>query len=1024
MITRTLALSVACGALGWGGYEYSNWRAGFPSPSQALAAAGEASLLAASEEESKSRYRISSLAVFSNVTLHIKDNYVDPARIDPPEMLAAALEEIERQVAEVLVERVGPSRIKVRVMDHEKDVFIDDVGSLWSVNLKLREVFRFFELHLPPQDDVRDIEYAAINGALSTLDPHSVLLKPEAFAEMKTSTKGEFGGLGIVISIRDGKLTVISPLDGTPASRAGLKAGDQITRIGEVSTVSMPIEEAVQLLRGPEGSLVTIWVSREDWAEPRAYELKRERIKIESVEGELLSRNVGYIQIKNFQQNTGKDLETQLSKLKKEAADDGLVGLILDLRNNPGGLLEQAIRVSDKFVTSGDIVTTVGYGNQLREPKRARWSGTEAKLPLAVLVNQGSASASEIVAGALKNLDRGTLIGERTFGKGSVQVLYDFADNSALKLTIAQYLTPGGVSIQSEGVVPDIALHPAWIEEDSARLFYEPDVHREANLEKHLDRAGNRAFETRPVVELTYLVEPTEDGSETNTENDYLVRFAQEFLLRTRSSTRREALEAGESFLKARASEEQARIHERLASIGVDWSEGENQASPELELTLSLMDHEDGIVSAGEEVQLEASVTNRSSAPLHRLRGVVDSEHPAFKGREFLFGRVEPEQTIRWTVTTQVPKDAWNRSDRLRLVLSDDANELPSSVTLDLFTRMARRPEFAYSVLIDDRERGDGDGVLEVGEAVDLKVLLTNVGDGLAEDVTVRLKSGAGENLFLERGRDQLESVEPGASAVSTLKFRIPEEADGTQLPLELAIYDSGTGAWLEDRFSLAARAQDGRRGVPFEAWVELDRGAEIHDSPEARADPVATVQRTTRVRAVGRSHGFVHVEFLEGAVGFVSGDAVQREVAVNDDKAVEEPDSMAIKVAQNRIPPRIELDATLGTSIEAADVVQLKGRILASTLRDYYVILNDEKVFFDFVEEASNGSKAQPVPISVPLALEPGLNKILVVARQDEQLMAIRYAFVSREASPGSDQGPAVAEAREDPRSSNLQDR
>jgi carboxyl-terminal processing protease len=999
MNLRTLGLAIACAALGWAGYEYSNWRAGMPSPSQALAAAGEASLLSPSNEGSAGRYRISSLAVFSNVTLHIKDNYVDPERIEPREMLVAALEEVEQQVAEVLVERAGPSRVKVRVVDQEKDVFIDEVTTLWSVNLKLREVFRFLERHLPRPEDPRSIEYAAINGALSTLDPHSVLLKPEAFAEMKTSTKGEFGGLGIVISVREGRLTIISPLDGTPASRAGLSAGDVITRIGDVSTVSMSIEEAVQMLRGPEGSKVTIWVDREAWSEARAFEIRRERIKIESVEGELLSDNVGYIQIKNFQQSTGKDLENQLSKLKK-AAKGALAGVVLDLRNNPGGLLEQAIRVSDKFVTSGEIVTTVGYGNQLREPKRARWSGTEGKLPLAVLVNKGSASASEIVAGALKNLNRATLIGERTFGKGSVQVLYDFADSSALKLTIAQYLTPGGVSIQSEGVVPDIALRPAWLESDSVRLFYEPEAHRESNLAKHLDRAGNRAFETKPSFEMTYLVEPSEEAQET--EDDYLVRFAKDYLLTTHSPNRKHAVSEGLDFLHQRRATEQARIHARLAELGVDWSEGPSPEQPKLQIELSLVDAENGRVMAGNDVRLQARVTNHSSIAVHRLRGVLLSDHPSFKGRELLFGRLLPGETRTWTVETQIPKDIWTRSDEVRLSLSSGDGDVGAEAKLGVYTEMVPRPRFAYSVLVDDQERGDGDGILERGEAVDLDIVVSNLGQGDADEVTVRIKSGAKENLFLERGRAQVGALASGASAVGTLKFRVPENAESAPLPLEVTIYDAGTGEWLEDRFDLEARPMDDvAQEGPAGPWLEIAGGVAIRSGPEADAPVVATIERRARLPALGSAHGYAQVEFVEGGRGFVLESEVREA-----DEGEDDPGQSAVRVIALRSSPAIELDDTIGAWIEAEEVIELKGLIRSSRLRDYYVLLNDEKVYFQPGPETAD--RDVELPLSVPLALEPGINKILVVARLDEDLFALRSAFVTR--TPGAGTPSAVA--------------
>src|SRR5262245_26196695 len=228
MRLRLMILVALSGLMAWGGYQASVLRAGALPPGDVLASAGgEPGIFTGNENGSSAEnYRISTLNVFSNVALHVKDNYVDPARIDPKELLVAALYRVEREVAEVLVEDLGGGKLRISVPGQQKVVTVNDVQSLWEINLKLREVFRFFEKYLPPQKDMRAVEYAAVNGALSTLDPHSVLLKPEDFAEMKTSTKGEFGGLGIVIAVEDGKLTIISPLDGTPASRASLRAMD------------------------------------------------------------------------------------------------------------------------------------------------------------------------------------------------------------------------------------------------------------------------------------------------------------------------------------------------------------------------------------------------------------------------------------------------------------------------------------------------------------------------------------------------------------------------------------------------------------------------------------------------------------------------------------------------------------------------------------------------------------------------------------------------------------------------------
>lgn len=1017
MHLKTIFLVAVCGALAYGGYEVSNLRAGMRATpfSEVLAAAGgEGGFMAGPDGRSGDRnYRISSLSVFSNVALHVKDNYVEPDRIDPKDMLVSALNEIEKQVAEVLVSDAGKGRLSIKVMDHEKLIYIDDVESLWEINLKLREVFRFFEKHLPPQQDVRAIEYAAVNGALSTLDPHSVLLKPEAFAEMKTSTKGEFGGLGIVISIRDAKLTIISPLDDTPASRAGLEAGDVISRIGDVSTVSMPIEEAVRMLRGPEGSKVTIWVDRKGWTEARRFNIVRERIKIESVESKLLSNRVGYIKIKNFQQNTGNDLEDRLEKLSKEAGGK-LSGVVLDLRNNPGGLLEQAIRVSDKFLTSGDIVTTVGYGNKLREPKRARWSGTESEVPVAVLVNRGSASASEIVAGALKNLDRAVIIGERTFGKGSVQVLYDFADNSALKLTIAQYLTPGGISIQNEGVTPDIALKPAWIDEKSVRLFYEPKGHRERNLKSHLDRAGTQASQRRPTFSLTHLLERESDEEEEEKDDkkkgieaDYAVELARSFLLSAGHSSRSKMLRQGRSFLDGRQAKETDRVRTRLSQLDVDWAKRPTPPTvvdgSRMVVELGLETHPSNRVAAGDEVSLVARVENRGDVTLHRTRGLIDSEHPAFRGREFMFGKIAPGESRTWKVTTKIPKEAASRSDLLELALESDEGKIDAKAILPVVTQYVPHPQFSYSYVIDDTKRGDGDGVLEIGEGADFLVLVTNTGPGDADDVSLRLKSAAKEDLFLERGRATIGKIPSGKTATGLLRFRVPKAQSGRgALPLELTIYDSGSGEWLEDVFNLEAAPAKATKRIAKTGGATIRRDTLLYAGATTGSDVLGQVPKGTKFRTVAKSEGFVQVELGGEGKGWIKSTDVARGAKPKT------ASSDRVAFAPKRRPPSIQLNSDVGGAIIDRPNVKLEGLVTARQLRDMYVLVNDEKVFFKSGPPKATDTgrptawtapndQAVKLPFAVDLALDEGLNKVIVVARLDEKVISYRSLFVSR---------------------------
>ncbi|MCX5747818.1 MAG: S41 family peptidase [Proteobacteria bacterium] len=414
---------------------------------------------AAPGEAQPQRHDLSALVLFNKTLLKIKDRYVDPARIDPKKMLYEALDSVQFNIPEVLVEP-DPANNKVTIAVNDKrEVFdTDDVDSLWKMTAKLRRVFRFVESNMNAGADLAKVEYAAINGMLSTLDPHSTLMDPEAARDMDVSTSGKFGGLGIVIRMVDRKLTVIKPMKDTPAWDK-LKPGDHIVRINNEPTENLTSNEAVDRMRGDPKTGVTLWVDRKNEAQTLRFDLVRAVIRVQQVEHKLLDKGVGYIKVKQFSKNIASDVADAM----KEMSAKGATSWILDLRYNPGGLLEEAVQLSDLFVDSGTIVSTVSGRD--REARRAERGFGDTNSSLAVLVNGGSASASEIVAGALKNLDRAIIVGTRTFGKGSVQELYDNDDHSKLKLTIAQYLTPGDRSIQNLGIVPDIQLQRMYVPE-------------------------------------------------------------------------------------------------------------------------------------------------------------------------------------------------------------------------------------------------------------------------------------------------------------------------------------------------------------------------------------------------------------------------------------------------------------------------------------------------------------------------------------------------------------------------------
>ena len=344
-------------------------------------------------------------------------------------------------------------------------------------------------------DDKKLIE-SAINGMLVSLDPHSSYLDKKSFKYMNEQTKGKFGGLGIEVTMEQGVVKVVSPIDDTPASRAGLKPGDYITNIDGENVVGMSLNDAVDKMRGKPGSKVKLTIRRIN-EKPFDVTLKREEIKIQSVKSDLKADDVAYIRITSFSEDVDKNIEKAIKKIQKKA-DGKLAGVVLDVRNNPGGLLEQAVAVSDLFLNQGEIVSTRSRNAE----DTIRYSAQEGDiingLPIVVLINDGSASASEIVAGALQDHKRAVLLGEKSFGKGSVQTVIPLGKLGAMRLPTARYYTPSGRSIQAKGIEPDVEVHPAKVEEiDSGYNFSEAEYGNALKNEKAEDESLNKKEKTQ-----------------------------------------------------------------------------------------------------------------------------------------------------------------------------------------------------------------------------------------------------------------------------------------------------------------------------------------------------------------------------------------------------------------------------------------------------------------------------------------------------------------------------------------------
>jgi carboxyl-terminal processing protease len=1059
MLRRITAVAVLLGAWALVGSD----RAPIPLTMGAAQASSQGLESSLGQKGEKAPHELSSLRVFTKVILYVKDNYVDPKRVKPKEMMIAALEYVEKSVPDVLVEgNAETGKLALNVNGKQREFDISHVDSLWKMSFTLKDVFDFISKNMRPIEDTRDIEYAAVNGMLSTLDPHSVLLRPELYREMKLSTKGEFGGLGFVIQMREGNLTVVRVLPKTPAHRAGILKDDQIKKIGEESTVNMDLNEAVSKLRGAVDSKVTITVERKGWDKPRVMTLNRAMISIESVQHKLLAQNVGYVRLKNFQGNTTRDLEAALADIRKQAEAKGspMKGLVLDLRGNPGGLLEQAIQVSDTFLSSGVIVATVGLSDKLREEKRARSLEGEDSYPIAVLVNAGSASASEIVAGALKNLNRATIIGRQTFGKGSVQVLYDFPDDSALKLTIAKYLTPGDKSIQEVGIVPDIQLVPTRVTEKSIDVFAPRRSIGEADLDQHFgnpdsDKVAKKREDVldreKPLESLKYLKvdekkaqaaaakkegekapktaqkdakhgekdplldvdtagqsEDLDDQLDAETQDeikeDFEVLFARDFVLRAPSNNRQEQLKQARGFIVQKREEEEQRINAAISALGIDWSPGATPKGAQLEASFS--PSADQPIKAGETLELVLTAENKGTEPLKRVRAWTESDNAFIDRREFVFGAIAPGEKKSWKVKVDLPKDLTSRRDDVTVKFLDDNGPLPKTLVSEVSFLELPRPSFAFNwQVLDDCASCNGDGMPQRGEDFTLVLDVTNIGSGVALDSFAQIKNAGDPNVFIEKGRFKLGELQPGQTTSARFQLQVKKGYKGDTFPLKLAIIDEPLEEFVTEKLELPVRDTAAATLEPTRSLVRLSEKTELLIAPLQDARPVARVGSQAVLPATAVAKGFYKVTLGEDRFAWVrTADAREVKGKASPPKKLDWLTSLA--------PPEIhlEVDPSRGGVMATGEKFTLTGSVTdPNGLLDVYVLVNDQKVYFKAVDP--KGEEPKKLKFTTDFTLKEGNNNVLVVARESPDFASRKTLVIRRRpaevaqqlAAPGS---------------------
>ncbi len=963
---------------------------------------------AAPGETGAPHHDLSALVLFNKTLLKVKDRYVDPSRIDPKKMLYSALDSVQFNIPEVLVEPdVAHNKVTVAVNDKREVFETDDVDSLWRMTAKLKRVFRFVETNMNAGADLAKVEYAAINGMLNTLDPHSTLMDPESARDMDVSTSGKFGGLGIVIKMTDRKLMVIKPMKDTPASHKGIKAGDHIVRINSDETENLTSNEAVDRMRGEPRSGVTLWIERKGEPNLLRFDLVRELIRVSVVQHKLLDKGVGYIQVKQFSKNIAADV----SDAMKEMIAKGATSWILDLRYNPGGLLEEAVQLADLFVDSGTIVSTVS--GRERDARRAERGFGDSNNSLAVLVNGGSASASEIVAGALKNLDRAAIIGTRTFGKGSVQELYDNEDKSKLKLTIAQYLTPGDRSIQNLGIVPDIQLQRMYIPEkndapsDFVRMLSPTRTYGEKDLDAHLISTYAKDID-KPSYELPFLVEKKqpatgtpavtqppddEDGpDEDEVVEDFEIKFARD-LVSSVSSPNRQKLVAGATKLVAKVrADEEKKLIAALATVGVDWSAP--AAGEQANLDIALTTSPAGTVKAGATVSVTATVKNTGTGAAYRVLPRVHADDGSFEDTELPIGKVGPGETKTYTTQIAVPKEASDRFDRLSLEVR--APNAQFHVTpAEIHVEATPRPVFAYSYqLVDD---SNGDGLIQRGEKFRLAVQVRNIGPGKSDKATVYLRNATGDGVTL--GKSRFEEPDLLPEQVRELEFPLTTDSalHGDEVIVELMVYDEALDVQTSQK--LKFKIAPSVIGAISHAAVTTKTTIAVHTGASDDSTILGTAPKGTSYQAIGNYGPYTKVVFPNKKLGFIPSQALTQS---GNGGGTYIP-------MWNSSPPLINWQvAKLETS---DDHYRLQGVVSDEQhVEDVYIYVSNRSSKIDshkvFYRSNRGGKNAKALDFAADLPLWAGSNLVTVVARENAETRSIRTLFIYRE-PPRTAQAP-----------------
>ena len=886
--------------------------------------------------------------------------YLDKSKIKSEDLLSYALDAIQDSLPETLISYDKTKRlINLQIYNKKHLIKVKSLRDVVDVAYALRSVYIHLDKEYVPEPPLTkdDIEYIAINGILKKLDPHSYLFTPKDFDDFEQSTGGNFGGLGIVVGMNDnGEITVISPMKGTPATKAGIEANDVIVQIDDISAVNLTLDKAVSKMRGEPGTQITLMIRREGVPELLKFEITRAIIKITSVLAAMPQPGIGYINLSGFMENTYSTLVEELDGLQKK----GMKALVLDMRNNSGGLLSQAISISDLFLEKGVIVSTVEDDDEIEVNYAKKKRGDILDIPIIVMINEGSASATEIVTAALKKNGRATVLGRKSFGKGSVQTIIGTPGGGGMKLTIAEYLTPGNISIQSVGITPDIETRAVFIHPDKISVFDSGEnILKEGDLEEHIVSQYAPKTVEKPLTTIRYFKEykdvktiikerreQKDDEFRSDEEIEIAVKIAQQM------TKNRKAYESSQVI----KDEEWNKILSKLHENGINWKEKVSLAKPKTD-TLKVTMLSDGKFKGGETAKFTFKA--EIDGEIENLLGVFESPVKNLRRIEIPFGTFSG--SVERTVNIKLPESTQRQKTEGTMKLYLNEPEKKKEIKTEKFTVETipvEQPDLKFAVVAAETN-GNRDGFIQSGETTELTLMITNEGKGaILEGKAMLINTNDTEEIFIENGNYAF-TLEAGKSTTAKFTFKTEKPAKAEDLAkqkLSLSVYDYKLkyGAEFDIPFADAAKCT-------FEeakSKITLTKGTGLFSASDL-ATKIGTVSAEGNAGAAGKCGGAL---LLENGLW------------VKAENAAPAKGNDPIRI-DNEYPvtmPEIVFDDT--PLITDQKSVEVKFEINPDEVKDAFVFLNGKKVFYKRIEKGEKNGV-----ISVNVEMKKKYNRISV---------------------------------------------